>query len=220
MNEQIPQEGSSRPDHFDMGQVDATGASKVGRILPLFPLPDMVLFPGQIQPLHVFEPRYLQMIADLLDTKGEFVIGTVLGSDKLQLESVAPVQSVAGLGRIEQYQELPDGRFFMIALGLQRVRVTPLAEQCAYPTCLAEPILEDQEKIIDPNARATYETLLRRALMENWEQDSPPPEKIPLFQLTDLVQMHLTLTPEQSYDIYSTNPLEKRIRTVLEAARA
>ena len=220
MNEQTPQDGSRKPDHFDTGQVDATGESNAGRILPLFPLPDMVLFPGQIQPLHIFEPRYLQMVSELLDTKGEFVIGTVLGHDKRQLESVAPVQSVAGLGRIEQYQELPDGRFFMIALGLKRVRVTPLAEERAYPTCLAEPILEDQEKIIDPNARATYETLLRRALMENWEQDSPPPEKIPLFQLTDLVQMHLSLTPQKSYEIFSTNPLEKRIRTVLEAARA
>ena len=52
------------------------------RILPLFPLPDVVLFPGQIIPLHIFESRYRQMTRDLLDNTGEIILGTILEKDK------------------------------------------------------------------------------------------------------------------------------------------
>ena len=55
------------------------------RILPLFPLPDLILFPGQLVPVHIFEPRYRKMAEDLLDNTGEIIIGTVLGEDQEQL---------------------------------------------------------------------------------------------------------------------------------------
>ena len=42
--------------------------------IPLFPLPDFFLFPGAVAPLHIFEPRYRQMISDLLDSSGRFVL--------------------------------------------------------------------------------------------------------------------------------------------------
>ena len=211
------------------------------RIVPLFPLPDIVLFPGQVLPLHIFEARYRQMMRDILDTSGELVIGTVLGDDKARLRGVAPVQRVAGLGRLEQYRALPDGRFLVIILGLKRVVVTPLPvpeleeklhlegiaglEERApleggilYSTCQIEPVPLEEEVIVDPIARARYEGELRHALEECWKEDDPPPEGMPLFQLADLLQMHLELSPEQRYEIFSTCPLEERIRNVLDAA--
>ncbi len=197
-----------------------SGPSAERKIVPLFPLPDMVLFPGQVQPFHIFEPRYRQMVRDLLDSTGELVVGTVLGEDKGQLAEVAPVQEIAGLGRIEQYRPLPDGRFLVIILGLRRVLVAPIRGDHLYPTCEIEAIPFDQESIHDPIARARYEEKLRDALEGHWKDDDPLPEGLPLFQLTDLLQMHLTLSPEHRYQIFSTRPLEQRIEEVLAAARS
>jgi len=197
-----------------------SSGTTVRRIVPLFPLPDLVLFPGQVQPLHIFEPRYRQMVRDLLDGSGELVVGTVLGADKGQLAEVAPVQEIAGLGRLEQYRALPDGRFLVILLGLRRVRVTPIAgDHHLYPICEIDPLPLEQEVIVDPIARARYEGKLREALEGHWKDDDPLPEGLPLFQLADLLQMHLRLSPEQRYQIFSTRPLEERIREVLAAAK-
>jgi hypothetical protein len=85
----IPDSWPPEPDEFDPAGQDATdtgddGASRPTArfVAPVFPLPGVFLFPGQIMPLHVFEPRYRQMIEDSLDGPGRLVIGTVLEKDR------------------------------------------------------------------------------------------------------------------------------------------
>ncbi len=219
----IDPDGPDGPESSREDETGASGESRPPRIVPLFPLADVVLFPGQVQPLHIFEARYRQMVRDLLDTSGELVLGTVLGKDKQRLGDIAPVQRVAGLGRLEQYRALPDGRFLIIILGLKRVLVTPLPVadtpgEILYSMCAVEPLPLEQEVIVDPIVRARYEGKLRHALESCWKKESPPPAGMPLFQLADLLQMHLELSPEQRYEIFSTRPLEQRIRNVLNAA--
>jgi uncharacterized protein len=94
--------------------------------LPVFPLPKAVLFPGTVLPLHVFEPRYRQMIADAL--AGDKTIAIVLikeGSDGAdgQLEPQAPIHDVACAGRIIHADELEDGRYNILVQGAARVRL-------------------------------------------------------------------------------------------------
>ncbi|HEX5054111.1 MAG TPA: LON peptidase substrate-binding domain-containing protein, partial [Planctomycetota bacterium] len=50
--------------------------------VPIFPLPGAFLFPHQVMPLHVFEPRYREMVEDLLDSPGRLVIGTQLEGER------------------------------------------------------------------------------------------------------------------------------------------
>src|SRR6516165_8373385 len=88
----------------------------------LFPLPNMVLFPHVVQPLHIFEPRYRQMTRDAL--AGDRLISLVLlrpGSDAH--ERRAAVHAVACLGRILAEQALPDGRYNLLLRGLARIRL-------------------------------------------------------------------------------------------------
>jgi Lon protease-like protein len=204
---------SGRPEHGPGGTEPPEH-----RVVPLFPLPDLILFPGQVQPLMIFETRYRQMVRDLLDVNPELVLGTVLGEDKKRMAEVAPVQPVAGLGRIEQYRSLPDGRFVILVLGTRRVLVRPLEGDHLYPVCEIEPLPLEQEVIVDPIRRTRYEVRLRSALTDCWREDSPPPEGVPLFQLADLLQMHMEMAPEQRYRIYATRPLEARIESLLELA--
>ncbi|MEO8956069.1 MAG: LON peptidase substrate-binding domain-containing protein [Ktedonobacteraceae bacterium] len=87
--------------------------------LPLFPL-NVVLFPGVVLPLHIFEPRYRQMIAECVQQKMPF--GVVLArSDSQPLqEEPYPVGTMAEIHNLSQ---LEDGRYVLMAIGVQRFRI-------------------------------------------------------------------------------------------------
>jgi len=83
--------------------------------IPLFPLPEVVLFPGVPRPLLIYEPRYRDMVADAL--KGNRVIGMVLlrpGYEK-DYEGRPPIYDIGCAGVIEDYEQLPDGRYAVAA---------------------------------------------------------------------------------------------------------
>jgi len=97
-------------------------------ILPVFPLTGVLVFPGMILPLHIFEPRYRNMIEDALNVDGIFgMIQPVVpgqdnrpapGSDKETPE----LYSVGCAGYIERWQKLPDGRYVLELRGMNRFR--------------------------------------------------------------------------------------------------
>ncbi len=89
----------------------------------LFPLPNLVLFPYVIQPLHIFEPRYRQMTADAL--AGDRLLSLVLLRPgwEPQYEGQPPVHTVGCLGKIVADQRLDDGRYNLLLRGLRRVRL-------------------------------------------------------------------------------------------------
>lgn len=91
--------------------------------LPLFPLPDVVLLPGQILPLHVFEPRYRVLVADLLPQKRLLAIPRLRPGYEKDYEGRPPVFDVAGMGYIIADQRLPDGRYHIVVRGVGRVRL-------------------------------------------------------------------------------------------------
>jgi Lon protease-like protein len=91
--------------------------------LPLFPLSNVVLFPGVQTPLHVFEPRYRQMTEHALAGSG--LIGMVAVRPEF-VESIAgdpPIYQVGCAGRITDAKRMPDGRFNLLLLGTQRFRI-------------------------------------------------------------------------------------------------
>ncbi|MEM9695297.1 MAG: LON peptidase substrate-binding domain-containing protein, partial [Myxococcota bacterium] len=78
--------------------------------LPLFPLPQVALFPGALMPLHVFEPRYRQMMADILDGHRSLSIVQVT-DDAPDMAGHPSIAEVAGVGTIVEHMELPGGRY-------------------------------------------------------------------------------------------------------------
>lgn len=93
--------------------------------VPIFPLPNVVFFPGTKLPLHIFEPRYRQMLLDV--HKGEGLLSVVLLDRSRKLEpgeaKNPPVYPVAGLGRLTRVERLPNGFFNIDLFGLSRVRI-------------------------------------------------------------------------------------------------
>lgn len=86
--------------------------------IPLFPLPNVVLFPKTLRPLHIFEPRYRKMIEAALE--GEHLVGMTLLKDgwEEQYEQSPPVERRGTLGKIVQSNRLPDGRYYVTLLGI------------------------------------------------------------------------------------------------------
>src|SRR5687768_14710148 len=91
-------------------------------LLPIFPLPNVVLFPNVFLPLHIFEPRYRQMVGDAL--AGERMIGMVLLQPGANADEGAPaVYDVGCAGLITHVERLADGRYNIVLRGLERFRV-------------------------------------------------------------------------------------------------
>jgi hypothetical protein len=93
------------------------------RVIPLFPLPNVVLFPGMPLPLHVFEPRYRRMVADVL--AGPRVIGMALLKPGWEADyhGRPAVYAVGCAGSLETCDPLPDGRLEILLKGITRFRI-------------------------------------------------------------------------------------------------
>src|SRR5262249_23518102 len=101
-------------------------------VIPLFPLPNVVLFPRMPLPLHIFEPRYRAMVRDA--AQGARLIGMVLLRGDWQSEYYGrPEIFAAGtVGEMVRVEELPDGRFNIVLRGLREYDVVRELDRAAY----------------------------------------------------------------------------------------
>ncbi|MGB1014082.1 MAG: LON peptidase substrate-binding domain-containing protein, partial [Nannocystaceae bacterium] len=90
--------------------------------LPVFPLPNVALFPGMVLPLQVFEPRYLALIDHVRETSPYFGV-PMLRRDRRRLSNGQPaLEPVLGIGRLHNFEALEDGRYLIQVLGVGRAR--------------------------------------------------------------------------------------------------
>jgi len=101
-------------------------------IIPLFPLPNLVLFPGIKVPLHIFEPRYREMVADV--SQGDGLIGMILlkGEWQRDYHAYPDIFEVGCAGRLEDMVRLPDGRYNIVLEGISEFRVRHEIRDRAY----------------------------------------------------------------------------------------
>jgi Lon protease-like protein len=128
--------------------------------LPIFPLPDAVLIPGGVLPLHVFEPRYREMTRDCLAGEKTLAIALLQPGFEATYQGRPPVHPMCGVGTILASDELPDGRFHLLLRGVARVRITEeLAPRRAYREVRA--VLVDDTQTARPEAvAAAHQQLL------------------------------------------------------------
>ena len=135
--------------------------------IPLFPLPETTLFPGLSRPLLIYEPRYRAMIADAL--KGDRIIGMVRlrpGFER-DYEGRPPIYAVGCAGRIEKYEQLPDGRYVILLQGLTAFRVLGENQRKPYRLGRIEAVpdqLEEQERLTLRSLRNRLISLLVKVL--------------------------------------------------------
>jgi Lon protease-like protein len=91
--------------------------------LPIFPLPNCVLLPGGLLPLHVFEPRYRDLTRDCLAGHQLMAVARLRPGYESTYYGRPPVYDRCGVGRIICSEELPDGRFALLLRGVARVEI-------------------------------------------------------------------------------------------------
>jgi Lon protease-like protein len=91
--------------------------------IPIFPLPNVVLFPSALLPLHIFEPRYRALVSDALE--GERLIGMVMLRPgwEMQYEATPAVYDVGCAGFITHADRMSDGRYNIVLRGLEKFRI-------------------------------------------------------------------------------------------------
>jgi Lon protease-like protein len=202
-------------------QLDLRDSANVCR---LFPLPNFVMFPNVVIPLHIFEPRYRQMTEDAL--ADDRLIAMIQISPpplgKPWTEPV-PLEQVGCLGRIVQYEQLSSGRFNLLLLGLKRVRLRKeLFSWKLYRTAEVE-ILDDRAPLqpVEP-VRAELIGLFRQILEKRTQLDPDIADllskPISLALLSDLVAHSLALPPALKQNLLGETSVDQRvdiIRSVL-----
>jgi Lon protease-like protein len=114
--------------------------------LPLFPLHQAVLFPGALLPLHVFEPRYRQLVHDVLDSHRTLSIAHIVDA-VADPRGHVPIAPVAGIGTIVEHQELPGGRSNIVVLGRARVRLQELHFAPPYRRAMATLLQTEDDNV-------------------------------------------------------------------------
>jgi uncharacterized protein len=104
--------------------IDTTEARLTSALtqMPLFPLPNVVLFPHASLRLHIFEERYRALTRDILNGERFLAMGLIVESASPADERPA-VEPIAGVGEVVMAHELPDGRFNLVVRGHTRVRI-------------------------------------------------------------------------------------------------
>ena len=128
--------------------------------LKVFPLPSLVLFPGTACPLHIFEPRYRDLVKDALASDQVFALAQVPRAALGDLPRAPPLKPVMSAGVISLHQALPDGRYNLVLTGVCRARM--IAE---HP--MDKLYREVQAEMLpDPEQSCEMEHALRRAVVE------------------------------------------------------
>jgi len=181
--------------------------------VPIFPLGGVFLFPRQLMPLHVFEPRYRQMIEDILDGPGRLVIGTVTDEPRTNAKGDPDVLPVAGLGEIARHEKTPDGRYFIWVFGLSRVRIEETESARLYRRVRFAPLQEveatrkEMDELIGP---------LRAAILSR-ASGQELPEGVPLEILADLLLQKTAMPPGEMEGLFIEASAAERARGALAA---
>lgn len=178
----------------------------------MFPLPNVFLFPGALMPLHIFEPRYRQMVEDSLDGPGRIVMATVLESHHDDLAGRPPVFEFAGIGEIRHHEKLPDGRFFINLVGCARVHIREIESTRLYRRVEAT-LLEETQPLREEECALRNE--LRAAILARTPKLRDLPLDMPVGHMADFLLMRLELPQSAMQSAFARLSVTERARCAL-----
>jgi Lon protease-like protein len=206
---------------------DASPLADVPGTVRLFPLPNLVLFPQVVQPLHIFEPRYRQMTADALADDRLIAMALLQPGWEANYDGRPGIYPVVCLGRIAAEQRLDDGRFNLLLRGLARVRIVEeVADDRLYRSATVEAVAETAE------VGAATEQVLRHRLTQGvrpWFAAQAEAQEqlqrlldneLPLGVLCDVLAFTLPLPAAGKQALLEEVDVAARVRGLLEQLAA
>ena len=129
--------------------------------IPMFPL-SLVLFPGQILPLHIFETRYRTMVEEIIDADRKF--GVVLIERGSEVGGGEIRKNVGTLAEIVDSEKSKDGRWLLITKGMKRIQISKWLEDSPYPKAEISFVDEEESIICDREEWLKTVNHMRRVL--------------------------------------------------------
>jgi Lon protease-like protein len=186
--------------------------------IPIFPLPGVVLFPNVFLPLHIFEPRYCDMVEDAL--KGDRVIGMVLlrpGWER-DYEGRPAVYAVGTAGLITFSEQHPDGRYNIVLRGLAKFRIRSEDQSRRYRLADVEPLMEDVSEtdraVIRAERRRLEALLVPQPTGRGVDPKMPP--SMSDEDLVNALAQYLDLEPVEKQALLEREGLVARCRSLIE----
>lgn len=127
--------------------------------LALFPL-DLVLFPGAVLPLHVFEARYREMIGRCISDDHDFGVARIRAGE--EVGGYAETEAVGTVASIVQHRRLPDGRYVLLAAGGDRFRIVKRLPDDPFPSALVDVIGPEAGVVVEAGLLGEVVVLARR----------------------------------------------------------
>ena len=185
-------------------------------LLPLFPLPNLVFFPSTRLPLHVFEPRYRQMVKDALEGDQRFGIVLLRPGWEGDYFGAPPVFDCGTLGTIEQAVPLEDGRYNIVVRGDIRFRILDEVSLVPYRTArvVAEP--EASREPADAYAKREWLAELSRQYLTYLPDQTSVPEieTVNLDALANALIMSLNLDVAEKQRLLEMSNVVQRAEEV------
>ena len=188
-------------------------------LLPIFPLPSVVLFPGVFLPLHIFEPRYRDMVADALSTDRLIGMALLRAGWEADYDGHPPVFGVGCTAVVTHCERLADGRFNIILRGLDRFRILDEDHTRAYRRVLNEPLPEPPLTHDDRIGLAQLRTRIEALLSSSEGEDGVDPRTVQSMNDADLVNtlaQHLDFEPLEKQALLETDSSVQRARSLID----
>lgn len=191
--------------------------------VPVMPLPGALLFPHALLPLHIFEPRYQEMLEHALKEHRMFSVA-LLKPQRTQWNSTEDFFHVAGVGLIRACVGRGDGTSNLILQGLQRVRFTEFAQSTPFPIARIEPLKSESTPSVETDALGAKVLELYSKLKDAGRQ---LPEKVDRYlshlgdteMLADLMAATFVNDPMRRQQLLEERSLNRRLRLVIQYLR-
>ena len=185
--------------------------------IPVFPLPNVVLFPNVFLPLHIFEPRYRQMVNDALS--GDRIIGMALLRPgwEADYDGRPAVYPVGCAGVITHAERLADGRFNIVLRGMEKFRITGEESGQPYRVASVESVPEpsaDSLRAEMRSQRRRLETLL--VPQPEGQPDAKVPSSMADEDLVNALAQYLEFEPVEKQALLERNGVLDRCRSLIE----
>ena len=186
--------------------------------IPLFPLPNVVLFPNVCLPLHIFEPRYRDMTADAL--KGDRIIGMVLLRPGWEgnYEGRPATYEIGCAGLITHAEKLEDGRYNLVLRGMEKFRILREEGQRSYRRADVQAIHEAPSGVdrdVMRGERRRLESLLVPQPQGRGADPKVPPS-MPDEELVNALAQYLDLEVVEKQALLERDGLVNRCRSLIE----
>jgi uncharacterized protein len=187
--------------------------------IPIFPLPNVVMFPNVFLPLHIFEARYRQMVDAALN--GDRIIGMVLLRPGWEgdYEGRPPVYPIGCAGVITHAERLSDGRFNIVLRGMEKFRIAG-EEETSEPYRIANvvPVPEPPADSVKQEMRGERRRL--ESLLVPHPEGQPPDPKVPSSMpdedLVNALAQYMEFDPVEKQALLERDGLLDRCRSLIE----